>query len=102
MRMKRFRRSGFGVTIALVNALMAAYLSVTTCIELIDLRGRMLCGNGVNSVYAQFNIAVFLIIAAILGWSIARKSGYGGSVARCAIVGAISAWLICKFALRWD
>ncbi|MBC8136112.1 MAG: hypothetical protein H8F28_09525 [Fibrella sp.] len=99
--MKRFKQSGFGVTVALVNALMAAFLSVTTLIELIGLRGRLLCGNHVSSIYSQFSIAMIFVTIAVFGWCIARNSNYGVRAARCAVTGAITVWLICQFATGW-
>lgn len=99
--MKRFKRSGFGLTVTLVNTLMAAYLSVITSIELIGLRGHQICGNHLNWIYNQFNVALFFLIMAVFSWYIAGKSNYGATIARCAIVGALTVWLICRFAVDW-
>lgn len=97
--MKRFKRSGFGVTVAVITALMAAYLSVVTTDTLVRLRGRMLCGNHLNSIYDQFNLAVFFVVIALVGCYIAYRSNYGGAVARCTTVAAITAWVVCQLAL---
>ena len=89
---RRFRRSGFGVTITGFVSIIALLRMTEAVLQIMRLKDTA-CSVGVGDAKNDFFVAGLLLTFALIGYGIARESNYGVGVARSACIISAMTWL---------
>lgn len=94
--MRRFKQSGFGVTLALTASSIALFRMTEAAVLYVKIR-RADCGTGGIVVANDFFFTMFLMAFAFIGYATACNSRFGVAAARCAVVSGVAAWFFLLF-----